>query len=239
MNSIVAFTGPQINSIEAKTLAHDLRSPLSALKLTTQALALGKDAQLLIEQSLTSIEKLISRVSMLGQTNFSQQTQLARPYHITQRCLERLGPSFAAKGVTLYADLDPKTAPHLCPIDELDFERALINLLQNSLEALTEKGNQSVHVRLKLKKKTLRLFIEDSGKGIPSEILGQITAPGMTYGKQDGSGYGLHQAKQAIEKSGGRLLISSEEGKGTIITLDLPFSAPILSGEIGPLRLCC
>lgn len=227
-----------IQSFEAKTLAHDLRSPLSALKLTTQSLGLAQEAQTLIDQSLSSLEKLISRISTLGQSQPTQQTQLAKPYHVTRRCLQQLRPKFAAKGITLHADLDPKAAPHQCPIDELDFERALMNLLQNSLEAIPENESHSVSVRLKLKKKTLRLFIEDSGKGIPSDLLGQITAPGMTYGKQHGTGYGLFQAKQAVEKSGGRLLISSEEGKGTIITLDLPFSAPLLTGELRSLVLC-
>ena len=110
--------------------------------------------------------------------------------------------------------------------------------MQNALEAIDKNTPQSVKVRLKLKKKTLRLFIEDSGKGIPTELLGKITSPGVTFGKHAGTGHGLYQAKTAIEKSGGRLLISSQEGKGTIITLDLPFTAPFQTGEIGHLQLC-
>lgn len=228
-----------IHSFEARTLAHDLRSPLSALKLTTQSLGLAQEAQGLIDQSLSSLEKMISRLSTMGENQkATQKMQLARPYHVTRRCLQQFGVKFAAKGIALDADLDTNAAPHLCPIDELDFERALSNLLQNSLEAMPEKECQSVKVRLKLKKKTLRLFIEDSGKGIPSDLLSQITAPGITFGKQDGSGYGLFQAKQAVEESGGRLFISSEEGKGTIITLDLPFRTPFLTGELIPLVLC-
>lgn len=236
MTNIMALTG--VNSLEAKSLAHDLRSPLSALKLTTQSLGLSRESQQLIDHSLHSLEQLISRISQLGQAKCAPKVQQAKPYHITRRCLQQLGPKFKAKGVLLKADLDPRAAPHYCQIDELDFERALTNLLQNALEAIVENPCRPITVRLKLKKKTLRLFIEDSGKGIPADLLGKIASPGVTHGKQYGTGHGLYQAKMTVEQSGGRLLISSEEGKGTIITLDLPFSAPFQTGELGQLQLC-
>ena len=73
--------------------------------------------------------------------------------------------------------------------------------------------------------------IIDNGFGIPNEVLSKVGTLGFTYGKKDGTGRGIYDAKRSIESCGGQLSISSEQGAGTIVSVEfdrvLPPHEPI------------
>lgn len=218
-------------NLEAKTLAHDLRSPLTALKLTTLDLATCEDTRKVIEESLKTLEKLVQRVALLQTTKPSFSRGVSRPYLIAQKVIKTAKLRYAScPDLTISASLDSSAAQLDATICELEFERALTNLINNSVEALCGEG--LVRIELKVKRKTIQLSVIDSGPGIPHHLLASITAPGVTYGKKQGTGLGLYQAKQAVENSGGRLLISSKEGHGTQIILEIPFLSPSQTDEL-------
>lgn len=115
-----------------------------------------------------------------------------------------------------------------------EFQRHLANLLMNAIEASREPlGVSSIIVEVEAVETAegLNVAVRDWGRGIPAKVLHRLGKKGFTFGKAWGSGYGLHFCRQWIEAPGGRLLIRSEEGKGTEAVLAFPWSMVKHEGE--------
>lgn len=218
-------------NLDAKTLAHDLRSPLTALKLSTSGLMTCDETKLVIEESLKTLERLVQRVGLLSNSKAAQSTTYSRPYLIAQKVIKTAKMRYRHHSqLSITTNLDGSAASLDAKICEVEFERALTNLINNAVEALRAEG--FIKVVLKVKKKTIQLSVIDSGPGIPQHLLATITSPGVSYGKNEGSGLGLYQAKKAVESSGGRLFISTTEGHGTRVILEIPFISPSQTDEL-------
>jgi two-component system, sensor histidine kinase RegB len=99
--------------------------------------------------------------------------------------------------------------------------RTLRALLTNAFEASPEDGR--VSLTLKVATSTLLLEIEDTGKGIPKELLARLGEPFLTTkGPSKGMGLGVFLARTFAEQCGGSLVFESPEGKGTRAVLRLP-----------------
>jgi len=111
--------------------------------------------------------------------------------------------------------------------DSLLLRQAFQNLIQNSIEALENKGE----IKIKLQKiedkgeALIQITIEDNGSGIPEENLENVFKPFFTS-KEKGIGLGLSLVKKIIDLHKGRIEVKSELGKGTVFILLLPLSQP-------------
>lgn len=106
------------------------------------------------------------------------------------------------------------------------FRRMISNLINNAVEALEGKEG-AVNLGLSIKNSTIRLTINDNGKGIPKEILEKIRNNiVVSSGKNKGHGIGLSQVRETLERNHGQFAITSEVGKGTEITLTFPLITP-------------
>ncbi|MCP4020701.1 MAG: PAS domain S-box protein [Desulfobacteraceae bacterium] len=112
-------------------------------------------------------------------------------------------------------------------------EHALINLAQNAIHAVSLSEAPKISIRTYVENNYICLDIEDNGCGIPKEHLNHIYDPSFTLkGSQDltysyqnnikGTGYGLSNVKKYIELHLGKILIESEFGSGTKLTIKLP-----------------
>ncbi|MCD8502415.1 MAG: ATP-binding protein [Bacillaceae bacterium] len=101
------------------------------------------------------------------------------------------------------------------------FERLLINLIKNAIEAMEQAGVIEVHMNKN--NKFLTISIIDSGPGIPPEKLDQIFYPFFTT-KDDGTGIGLSICKTIIETLNGTMSIQNHETKGVIVKLKIPLN---------------
>jgi signal transduction histidine kinase len=94
-------------------------------------------------------------------------------------------------------------------------------LLQNAVEVLGENG--TIRIRVTQEDSRVRIRIEDDGPGIPTEQLPKIFDPSLVReGARVKMNLGLPTSKRAVEKIGGTLSLESREGRGTVVTLDLP-----------------
>lgn len=223
---------------ELKTLAHDLRSPLAALKLTTSELALEQAHSQLIEQCLSSLESMVSK---LGEMGLPGSLGLAPLPSAPAQILKDLTPRFRRLAQKKKLELNTWIAPHtlslLSPIEAIAFERAIVNLINNAIEASQPEATISLAIRAH--QDQLMICLRDHGQGIPSELLDKVQRPGFTAGKPGGQGLGLSQAKQAIEAAGGSFELHSEEGQGTLVFIHLPVLRPSLhQGYKTSLSLC-
>ena len=122
------------------------------------------------------------------------------------------------------------TAPPLRG-DRVLLTDALQNLIGNGAEACVEGGE--VRVSIRTAGAWLECSVTDSGSGMSPAILARVLAPGFTT-KETGSGVGLTSADRVVAAHNGRLFITSEEGKGTTVTIALPWDAvPFARDPVG------
>ncbi|UCG28372.1 MAG: HAMP domain-containing histidine kinase, partial [Bacteroidales bacterium] len=107
-------------------------------------------------------------------------------------------------------------------VDRKMTEQVLINLIRNSLEALTDKPKGILTIKAKhLKHDAVQVSIEDNGSGIPEEIMEQVFVPFFTT-KEKGSGIGLSLSRRIMQLHKGFIRLNSKPGKGTTVILTFP-----------------
>ncbi len=111
----------------------------------------------------------------------------------------------------------------LTTTDPTQLQQVLLNLLNNAIDAIGKDGEITINTRSIPKNNILTIEIHDNGPGIPKDLVDKIFDPFFTtkeVGK--GTGLGLSISYSIIEKLGGRIMVASEEGKGTSFTIYLP-----------------
>lgn len=119
-----------------------------------------------------------------------------------------------------YAEL-PKVE---CSLSQLN--QVFMNLLSNAIQATPAKGD--IWIRTFRHGEKVSIEIEDSGTGIPHELLEKIFDPFFTTKKVgQGTGLGLSIAYGLIQKHNGSIQVESVQGKGTKFTIELPIHQPV------------
>jgi len=224
----------EILSNLASQVAHDIRSPLSALD------TMLKDVSQLPEEKRTIIRSAVSRIHDIANNLLEKNRQAKSPSSAssdsksTEICLlsSLIEPAITEKrlqfrskiGVEIDSRLATSSYGLFAKIQPVEFKRMLSNLVNNAVEALDEKG--SVILSLDHENERIIIKVQDTGKGIPPEILAKLGQRGETHGKVGGSGLGLYHARTTVESWGGSLKIESALGKGTTTTLTLPQATP-------------
>jgi two-component system NtrC family sensor kinase len=85
------------------------------------------------------------------------------------------------------------------------------------------EGNGKLTISTIIDKKQIKIKIQDTGPGIPPEIMGKLFSPFFTT-KEKGTGLGLAISYGIVERHGGKIDVSSELGKGSTFTISLPIS---------------
>ena len=109
-------------------------------------------------------------------------------------------------------------------------KQALLNLVQNALDATPDGG--AVEIRTALPDDaTAVIQVLDDGPGLAPAIVGRLFVPGVTT-KERGSGLGLVVARSIAEQHGGRLALANRAGGGCVATLTMPRRAPASPLEV-------
>jgi two-component system NtrC family sensor kinase len=107
--------------------------------------------------------------------------------------------------------------------DTGQLQQVFLNILNNAIDAIGKDGEIHLKTRHLAKNNEIGIEISDSGPGIPKEMLNKIFDPFFTtkeVGK--GTGLGLSISYSIMEKLGGRIMVASEEDKGTTFTIYSP-----------------
>lgn len=105
-------------------------------------------------------------------------------------------------------------------VDRSRFIRLLLNVVRNAAEAMA--GGGTLQLEVDHSGDRVRIHIEDTGEGIPADMLPTIFQPFVTRGKSSGTGLGLAIAKSVVDAHGGNISISSTPGVGTRVLIELP-----------------
>ncbi|MBI4351613.1 MAG: sensor histidine kinase [Elusimicrobia bacterium] len=207
----------------AAQVAHDIRSPLAALGAAAKGLEqLPAEQRSLIEGSVCRMQgiadDLLRRYRAPGAETKAKPVVTALHGLIEQVIAEKRLQHKYRPGVKI--EFTSEAADAKASIEPKEFQRLISNLVNNSVEAFEKPG--TVSLALAALDGRVVIEIRDDGKGIPPDILAKLGRKGETHGKAGGTGLGLYHARTTVENWGGSLKLSSEPGKGTAVTIELP-----------------
>jgi signal transduction histidine kinase len=210
-------------------VAHELNNPLSNISSSCQILQEewgelpDQQARLLLGQIDGQVMRSQRIVSSL--LNFAGGSALNISHENVSRLVDEslaLLRHDLSAGVEVATDIDPQLVIH---VDRLRFQQVLINVIKNALDALAGKGNLTIRGWREEFPEGLgtTLEVEDSGPGIPSEILPRIFDPFFTT-KQvgQGTGLGLFVTHEIVSLHGGIISAESSGSGGTRLWMHIP-----------------
>src|SRR5882724_7793346 len=207
-------------AIAARTLAHEVKTPLNALAIHLEVLrekiAGGDSDGDQPQRSIAALDSSIRQVDRLVRdfTDYSAPVTMERkPIDVAEvlaTSLEAVGSACAAKKITLSADVAVGPWPILG--DATRLRQTFDNLLRNAMEA--QPGGGEIHVGANKTANEIVVDISDSGPGVPPERRSEIFEFGKTS-KVGGSGIGLPLSQLIVESHGGSLIYHDRNGNGS------------------------
>jgi nitrogen fixation/metabolism regulation signal transduction histidine kinase len=205
----------------AKQVAHEIKNPLTPMKLTIQHLQRLFDSQ---ADKKKSLDILLSQIDTLDEivTSFSHFAKMptpeSEPFDI-KRVLER--------SIDLHVDKEIEkkmsSGDFLVMGDKKLFGRIFNNLILNAFQAMKHLEHPLLVVQLSLEAGEVKIAFEDQGDGIPKAIRDKVFTPNFST-KETGSGIGLAVAKRGVEHAGGTIYFETEMDKGTSFFMKIPLS---------------
>lgn len=215
----------------AKQVAHEIKNPLTPMKLSIQHLQRAIQANPQEAEAMTKRVSgtLIEQIDGLARiaTEFSNFAKMPKPENQTfvlNEVVESVFDLFAANpahDVELKLEL-PNEKLHVFA-DKDHVVRALNNLLTNASQAIPDDRQGYIWVALVANGNHAEVKVQDNGSGIPADMQEKVFQPNFTT-KSSGTGLGLAMSKNIVEAAGGRIYFESKEGKGTTFFVELPIS---------------
>ena len=220
----------QLNEMKNRThqemqyLVHDLKSPLTAVQTLVGVLKMECEAEQRSRdiEYLDHIENAVERMSeMISEILYQDQHAV----HTTEELVGIALSQVSVNDYAAYLRVDNQAPEALVNANRFLFPRALVNLIQNSAQAMNGQNEPEIWLRVSRSKKGSIVFaVQDNGAGIEKEKLEEIWDRGRSG--HHSSGLGLAFVRNVVEQMSGEISISSESGQGTGIFLTLAEELP-------------
>lgn len=208
----------------AKQVAHEIKNPLTPMRLTVQSFESNFDAsdpnikQKLHDYSESIIQQIDTMSSIASAfSNFaempSQKKEDLNVVEQVKKGLDIFHESF------IYFHPDKKSI--IAKLDKIQLTRIVTNLITNASHALKNKENPRIDIRVFEKEEKVIIEVEDNGSGIMEEDGPRIFEPKFTT-KSSGMGLGLPMIKNIVEAYNGEISFTSKVDHGTIFKVVLP-----------------
>jgi signal transduction histidine kinase len=210
----------------AAGIAHEIRNPLTSINILIHSLTQNLPTEDSRWEDLKVIEEEILRINEI----VDQFLRFAKPappllvkaevVSIIEETLQLLRPQIEKHRILVQKEFQP-----LPPIlmDREQMKQVILNLLLNGVQAMPKGGHLSLKSYIPEGDHWIRLLIQDSGIGIPSEDISKLFDPFFST-KEGGVGLGLSIAHRIIDQHRGKIEVESAPGKGTLFTVWLPIS---------------
>jgi two-component system, NtrC family, nitrogen regulation sensor histidine kinase NtrY len=211
----------------AKQVAHEIKNPLTPMKLSIQYLERAtkeypEKAQALIPKISSTLIEQIDNLSQIANefSNFATMPQASNEKLILNEIVETIHDLFRKRD-----DMDINMIE---PIDDLyvfadknHLVRILNNLLKNAIQAIPDNKRGKIEIELKRQGNEAIIRISDNGTGIPDHMKDKVFTPNFTT-KSSGTGLGLAISSNMIESFNGRIYFETKVGFGTDFFVSIP-----------------
>ena len=202
----------------AMQVAHDIRSPLSGIRIVAQKTRteIRPELSQLIFDCVGRMQAIADDLlRKFRNDDFSEEKVdvILNLFDFFNQIVSGYASSLSQLKFHLKGDRD------LCITlnYRTEFERAICNLLNNSIEA----GANNIDVHIGGDSQRISLHIRDNGPGVPSEHVARIFERGVTFGKREGTGLGLAQVSETVQQMGGTIRYI-KESEGAHFVLEIP-----------------
>lgn len=218
----------------AAGVAHEIRNPLTSIKLLVQMAAQRYPDRPLSVKQLLVIQQEIARMETTIQSllDFARPPTLHRICHDLRDTLQRalnLTEARAVQDRVAIASQWPDQ-PVLVDGDPEQLHQVFVNLLLNGVESMGQGGTLRVTIDTNEPPGRCRVAFCDSGSGIPQPVMERIFEPFVTS-KEHGTGLGLAVSRRIVQEHGGSISACNQPC-GAIFTVELPLSG--VADEVPP-----
>jgi two-component system nitrogen regulation sensor histidine kinase NtrY len=220
----------------ARRIAHEIKNPLTPIQLSAERLKRKYLSLITVEQDLfISLTETISRqVADIGRmvdefSSFARMPAAKLAINDLKKIIESQITLHTGANSNIDFHLEMPNDPILVLCDDHQIRQVITNLVQNSIDSITARGNNGyldkgiVKIKSSIKSNFCHLKIIDNGIGLPPESSNRLTEPYVTT-REKGTGLGLAIVAKIVEDHGGILKIQdvSEQQSGAVVTVTIP-----------------
>jgi signal transduction histidine kinase len=219
-------------------IAHGIRNPLHIIGGFSHRLLKKTDQDdptrawlKAIAEEAKRIEDMVERFETLAQRKSSYFSH-EDLNNIVAETIELIRPEVRAKNLSLVTELHP--TPLMGRLNTHLLKVAIAHLMRNAIEATRPRG--TILVRTSQEKHFAVLMIQDTGRGMPPDVVDKVFVPFYTT-KIGGTGLGMVFVRQIVDEHRGVITLESKVGRGTTVTMRLPLrfaEAPGVSEAVPP-----
>jgi two-component system, NtrC family, nitrogen regulation sensor histidine kinase NtrY len=210
----------------AKQVAHEIKNPLTPMKLGVQHLMRAIDDnhpnkdELVKKISITMIEQ-IDTLSNIA-TEFSHFAKMPKPDYTSIELISLINHSCDLYGEDHHVKIIFKSHPESLEVtaDKDQLIRIFGNLIKNGIQAIPKERTGEIEISLDINEDWVTICIKDNGLGIPDDMLSKIFVPNFTT-KSSGAGLGLAMVKEMVVGMGGQIWFETKQNVGTSFFLKL------------------
>ncbi|MDH4154226.1 MAG: ATP-binding protein [Nitrospira sp.] len=212
----------------AKRVAHEIKNPLTPIQLSAQRLRkkffekspdldrVFDDATNVIINEVGSLKQMLDEFSKFARLPAPQMTR--QSLHDVLRDVVTLYRE-AQKDIQFIVELD-EALPHL-NFDREQLRRVFVNLFDNAVQAMNQRGRLWVGTRYDMKRRRAVVAVADEGPGIAPEDYDKLFVPYFTR-KKTGTGLGLAIVRRIITDHEGQIQVGNNQPRGAVFKFDLP-----------------
>lgn len=211
----------------AKQVAHEIKNPLTPMKLNIQYLqhAMDKNHRNIEQITRNVSASLIEQIDTLSNiasafSDFAKMPE-AMPELIVLNVVLKNAVELYNKSNNIQIDYEATFELLVSYIDKSQLLRVFNNLLKNATEAIPDERTAAIRVRLQKTDHKALITIQDNGTGISDEVAAHIFSPYFTT-KGSGTGLGLAMTKKIVEFWNGKIWFETELNTGTTFFIELP-----------------
>ncbi|HEV2765371.1 MAG TPA: ATP-binding protein, partial [Pyrinomonadaceae bacterium] len=218
----------------AASIAHEVNNPLEAIKNSLYLLTTTKDAAS-NAKFLDVARKETERVShiirqMLGFARRSGEVEWTNVNQILEETMVLVEKKMRQSGVRIERQFDSALPPVRARADQL--RQVFLNLVLNAQQSIEGPGTITITTARyePALQPSISVQVSDTGRGIDEQALSRIFEPFFST-RTKGTGLGLWVSQDIVRHHGGRIEVSSAEGKGTTFSIILPVDSPSLEAD--------
>ncbi len=211
----------------ARQVAHEIKNPLTPMKLSLQYLqkSIANKTDNVEELTANVAKTLVEQIEHLNHIagEFSQFANIGNPKNEMVDLNEVISLVTQLHSIDdrKHIDWKPGLKPAMVNADRTHLNRLFTNLILNAMQAIPADRNVEIKIDEEIIDNKVLIKVKDNGNGIDAALQSKIFTPNFTT-KTSGTGLGLAMSKGIVEQAKGKIWFETEAGVGTIFFVELP-----------------